>query len=354
MPDLQTIPQSIPELQKFRQKYPMYNSLDDSTLASKLASKYPDAYGDLPKKLSQVKSITSTDKPLDDNRIVGYDSNNKPIIRNLSQIDSINGNQADSMAVQEQAAQHEEFVKQMLNPVSPYKEREKQFQSSIMPEVTSTAKKGNDFPVFNQFKKKYKLPSNFGIGDLKDFYNQIYQMPNSQAKANALKDYQNVTQEFSQRVGQKNLYNQMQLPQTSVKDVNPNEQRLKDVSNLLHKSITGEGEGAFLNPLGAVIQGAKSGVEQGVKGVKQYFESSLNPNEKSLSDKTFGIIGLKAGQIEGIGNLASGAFKTGMSLYPELAVANMASIYASPVAEHIGAQIGGEEEIGRASCRERV
>jgi hypothetical protein len=41
---------SIPELDKFREKYPDYNDIDNVTLVKKLASNYPDAYGDLPMK----------------------------------------------------------------------------------------------------------------------------------------------------------------------------------------------------------------------------------------------------------------------------------------------------------------
>ena len=42
----------IPELDKFREKYPQYNDLSDNDIANKLATKYPDAYGDLPQKVS--------------------------------------------------------------------------------------------------------------------------------------------------------------------------------------------------------------------------------------------------------------------------------------------------------------
>lgn len=42
----------VQELINFRQKYPEYKDIDDTTLANKLASKYPDAYGDLPSKVS--------------------------------------------------------------------------------------------------------------------------------------------------------------------------------------------------------------------------------------------------------------------------------------------------------------
>jgi hypothetical protein len=42
----------VPELVKFREKYPDYGDMDDATLAGKLAAKYPDAYGDLPGKVS--------------------------------------------------------------------------------------------------------------------------------------------------------------------------------------------------------------------------------------------------------------------------------------------------------------
>lgn len=46
----------IPELEKFRQKYPEYNDIDDIDIANKLATKYPDAYGDLPGRVSQENS----------------------------------------------------------------------------------------------------------------------------------------------------------------------------------------------------------------------------------------------------------------------------------------------------------
>ena len=46
----------VAELINFRKKYPGYSDLDDSTLAGMLAKKYPDAYGDLPDKISD-KSI---------------------------------------------------------------------------------------------------------------------------------------------------------------------------------------------------------------------------------------------------------------------------------------------------------
>lgn len=49
---------SIPEIQKFRAKYPDYNDIDDATLAGKLAQKYPDAYADLPKRVA-----ASVEKP---------------------------------------------------------------------------------------------------------------------------------------------------------------------------------------------------------------------------------------------------------------------------------------------------
>jgi hypothetical protein len=60
--------QTIPELQKFRQKYPYYNDLDDSTLAAKLAAKYPAVYGDLPGRVEKfgkgnVLSNQQTVKP---------------------------------------------------------------------------------------------------------------------------------------------------------------------------------------------------------------------------------------------------------------------------------------------------
>lgn len=42
---------AIPEILKLRQKYPEYNDMDDVTIADRLASKFPDSYGDLPSKV---------------------------------------------------------------------------------------------------------------------------------------------------------------------------------------------------------------------------------------------------------------------------------------------------------------
>ena len=131
-------------------------------------------------------------------------------------------------------------------------------------------------------------------------------------------------------------YKNLNLPQTSVTDVNPNQQRLQNVSDLLHKAVTGEGEGAFLNPLGAVIQGVKGGTEQIGKGVQQ---GGLN----ALLQGYPGLATMTPEEQTGILNIASGAFKTGMSLYPELAAINAVGTYLTPVAEHVGNQIGGEE-----------
>lgn len=43
---------ALQELVNFRKKYPEYQDIDDATLATKLATKFPDAYGDLPSKVS--------------------------------------------------------------------------------------------------------------------------------------------------------------------------------------------------------------------------------------------------------------------------------------------------------------
>lgn len=41
----------VPELQRFRAKYPEYGDMDDAALADRLAAKYPEAYSDLPGKV---------------------------------------------------------------------------------------------------------------------------------------------------------------------------------------------------------------------------------------------------------------------------------------------------------------
>lgn len=54
---------AIPELVKFREKYPQYEDMDDASLAKSLATKYPDAYGDLVDKIStstQDKTVMPT------------------------------------------------------------------------------------------------------------------------------------------------------------------------------------------------------------------------------------------------------------------------------------------------------
>lgn len=55
------------ELDNFRAKYPQYGDLDDATLASKLAAKYPDAYGDLPGKVNVKQPLLSKSAPLTEN-----------------------------------------------------------------------------------------------------------------------------------------------------------------------------------------------------------------------------------------------------------------------------------------------
>lgn len=52
----------LQELTNFRQKYPDYGDMDDVTLATKLAAKFPDAYGDLPSRVqgSEQPSVTES------------------------------------------------------------------------------------------------------------------------------------------------------------------------------------------------------------------------------------------------------------------------------------------------------
>ncbi len=45
------------EIDNFRKKYPEYNDIDDATLAGKLAAKYPEAYGDLPGKVTAQPTV---------------------------------------------------------------------------------------------------------------------------------------------------------------------------------------------------------------------------------------------------------------------------------------------------------
>jgi hypothetical protein len=54
----------VQELDNFRSKYPDYGDMDDATLATKLATKYPDAYSDLPNK------VTSSIKPTEDKSLL--------------------------------------------------------------------------------------------------------------------------------------------------------------------------------------------------------------------------------------------------------------------------------------------
>lgn len=50
----------IAELDNFRKKYPQYGDMSDADLASSLAKKYPDAYSDLPSKLTPENPAQST------------------------------------------------------------------------------------------------------------------------------------------------------------------------------------------------------------------------------------------------------------------------------------------------------
>lgn len=55
---------AIQELYNFRAKYPEYSDMSDADLAKSLAIKYPDAYGDLPGKLSAVVKKPSQDQQI--------------------------------------------------------------------------------------------------------------------------------------------------------------------------------------------------------------------------------------------------------------------------------------------------
>lgn len=54
----------VKEITTFREKYPQYSDLDDTTLAGMLANKYPDAYGDLPSKVTAEVQAQSTTPPV--------------------------------------------------------------------------------------------------------------------------------------------------------------------------------------------------------------------------------------------------------------------------------------------------
>lgn len=61
----------MPELIKFREKYPQYSDLDDTTIANKLATKYPEAYGDLPNKIQGIQPQQPPKKDLFDVALAG-------------------------------------------------------------------------------------------------------------------------------------------------------------------------------------------------------------------------------------------------------------------------------------------
>jgi hypothetical protein len=50
----------VAELERFREKYPDYADIDDATLAGKLATKYPEAYGDLPSKVGSPMPMAAS------------------------------------------------------------------------------------------------------------------------------------------------------------------------------------------------------------------------------------------------------------------------------------------------------
>jgi hypothetical protein len=66
----------IPELENFRQKYPEYADIDDASLAGRLSERFPDAYGDLPFKVSSQNTNTQTGV------ISEFPVSENPIIRN--------------------------------------------------------------------------------------------------------------------------------------------------------------------------------------------------------------------------------------------------------------------------------
>jgi 2'-5' RNA ligase len=168
----------IKEIEVFRKKYPQYDDLDDNTIATKLATKYPDAYGDLVEKV-KTNQLVQQNPPLADLRL--YDPNQSKVIGKP---------QETSLSTFKPSAAEQELnqPEQPLTIYVPPDYQRKGAYTTQMPEVPVTAPKfslSDNLPTRTEQTKLNPQQENEFV---KSLYNSSWfkQLVNDNPEANPL------------------------------------------------------------------------------------------------------------------------------------------------------------------------
>lgn len=206
MPETQDITRqtTIPELTKFREKYPQYSDLDDSTIADKLSKKYPDAYGDLPGKLNEfikANNLTQPSTTTDGNDWLAT----HPVT--AGNTDEMN---ADSLLARQQRGENAEILQQ--RPIS-----------ELLPQ------------------------------DVKNYINQNVSFNQEGIPTGKTPTAKYLNPEVAERMRQQNAQN---LPQTQTEISKPTPVPERSIDQKLYKKA-GQYLNQFIAPAGRVIESAK-------------------------------------------------------------------------------------------------
>lgn len=126
---------------------------------------------------------------------------------------------------------------------------DKQLQKQLMPTVTSTAQNLHDLPEFDAFRKKYGFDNTFGLDKLPQFYDKAKSLNDSEG----IGDYDNLVDSIKNKIGNKVLYQGMNIPQRSVTEPKPEEQNLKNIADTMEGMVKGEGGTSLINPITGII-----------------------------------------------------------------------------------------------------
>ena len=138
---------------------------------------------------------------------------------------------------------------------------DKQLQKQLMPTVTSTAQNLHDLPEFDAFRKKYGFDNTFGLDKLPQFYDKAKSLNDYEG----IGDYENLVDSIKNKIGNKALYQGMNIPQRSITEPNPNEQKLAGIADAVEGLAKGEGGTSLINPITGIIGAIDRTIKQGTE-----------------------------------------------------------------------------------------
>lgn len=138
----------------------------------------------------------------------------------------------------------------------------------MMPEVTTEANKGYDFPTFDSFKQKYGLGSTFGFDKLPQFYDKATSLNDQEA----VNDYHNVVDSIKNTIGTKALYSALNLQNQSIvnDEAIKRQNHLQTISDTMQGLVTGEGLPPLykaLNPFVGIVGGLNDAQKTSQAGI---------------------------------------------------------------------------------------